>query len=72
MLQGYFKSTDSRVSDEQHKRIIAMNAALEIAKASAGAQSAYNRSDKVEYDLKYAAQEVATLAEAIQAYMDAE
>lgn len=72
MLQGYFKSIDGRVSDEQHKRIIAMNAALEIAKASAAAQTACIRSDKVEKDLKYAAQEVATLAKVIQAYMDAE
>lgn len=72
MLQGYFKSTDGSVSDEQHKKIIAMNAALEVAKASAAAQTACARSDKVENDLKYAAQEVATLAEAIQAYMDAE
>ncbi|MDQ2127985.1 hypothetical protein R4I72_05920 [Leclercia adecarboxylata] len=71
MLQGYYNSTDGRVSDENHKRIVAMNAALEIAKASAAAQTACVRSDKVENDLKYAAQEIATLASAIQSFMDA-
>lgn len=71
MLQGYYNSTDGRVSDENHKRILAMNAALEIAKASAAAQTACVRSDKVENDLKYAAQEIATLASAIQSFMDA-
>ncbi|MEP9191470.1 hypothetical protein ABKT21_04520 [Enterobacter asburiae] len=71
MLQSYYKSTDGRVSDEHHKRIVAMNAALEIAKASAAAQTACVRSDKVENDLKYAAQEISTLAAAIQSFMDA-
>lgn len=71
MLQGYYNSTDGRVSDENHKRILAMNAALEIAKASAAAHTACVRSDKVENDLKYAAQEIATLASAIRLFMDA-
>lgn len=71
MLHGYYNSTDGRVSDENHKRILAMNAALEIAKASAAAQTACARSDKVENDLKFAAKEIATLASAIQSYMDA-
>ncbi|HEM7577665.1 hypothetical protein QP585_14560 [Serratia ureilytica] len=70
MLKGYFKSDDARVSDEQNKKIIAMSAALEIAKASAAAQTANSRTDKVENDLKYAAQEIETLAKAIRAFMD--
>lgn len=71
MLQGYYNSTDGRVSDENHKRILAMNAALEIAKASASASTALARGDKVECDLKSAAEEIATLASAIQSFMDA-
>ena len=71
MHKTYFNSVDGRVSDEQHKRIVAMDAALEIAKASVGASTANGRSDKAEYDLKYVAQEISTLANAIQSYMDA-
>lgn len=70
MLQGYYNSTDGRVSDEEHKKIVAMNTALEIAKASAAAATGSARTDKVENDLKYAAQEIATLANAIQSFMD--
>ncbi|MDO2449610.1 hypothetical protein [Enterobacter vonholyi] len=71
MLQGYYNSTDGRVSDEYHKRILAMNAALEIAKASAAASTALPRGDKVECDLQNAAKEIANLATAIQSFMDA-
>ncbi|MFS7192748.1 MULTISPECIES: hypothetical protein [Serratia] len=71
MLQSYFKSTDNRVTDEQHKKIVAMNAALEVLKASASAQTAWAGSDKVQHDLQHAAQEVASLANAIRTYMDA-
>lgn len=71
MLNTYYNSVDGRVSDKQHKRIVAMQAALEIAKASAGATTAYVGNHKVENDLKLAAKEIATLADAIQSYMDA-
>ncbi|WP_339026113.1 hypothetical protein [Leclercia pneumoniae] len=70
MLQGYYNSTDGRVSDEEHKRIVAINAALEIAKASAAASNSYVGLNKVEYDLKSASAEVANLAKAIRAFMD--
>ena len=71
MLQGYYNSTDGRVSDENHKRILAMNAALEIAKASATASISYVGVSKVERDLKNATAEVAKLASAIRDFMDA-
>lgn len=71
MLETYYNSTDGRVSDENHKKIIAMKAALELAKASASASSANAGVHKVEFDLKYAAAEIATLAKAIRDYMDA-
>jgi hypothetical protein len=71
MLKTYYNSVDGRVSDEQHKRIVAMEAALEIAKASVGATTSIARSDKTECDLKCVAQEISTLANAIQSYMDA-
>lgn len=71
MLHTYFHSTDSRVSDEQHKRIIALTAALDFAKASASATTGNQRSDKVEDDLKYATRDIGALADAIQNYLDA-
>lgn len=70
LLQGYYNSTDGRVTNEEHKKIVAMSAALEIAKASVSASTANVRTDKTEYDLKYAAAEIANLAEAIQSFMD--
>ena len=72
MLHTYFNSTDGRVSDEQHKRIIALTAALDFAKASASASTHLQRGDKVEGDLKYAAAEIGLLADAIQNYLDDE
>ncbi|AUT97510.1 hypothetical protein MC47_020385 [Citrobacter freundii] len=70
MLQGYYNSTDGRVSDENHKRIVSMNAALEIAKASASASISHTGVSKVEWDLKNTAAEVANLAKAIRDFMD--
>lgn len=48
-----------------------MNAALEIAKASAGASISHVGTSKVEWDLKNASAEVAKLAKAIRDFMDA-
>lgn len=70
MLETYFNTVDSRVTNEQHKRIIAMQAALEFAKASATASTGLTRGDKVECDLQNAAKEIAGLAKAIQSYLD--
>lgn len=63
MLDGYFNSTDSR---ESKRRLLAVQAALEIAKASAGAAGANARTDKVEEDLRNVTKELKNLADAIQ------
>lgn len=65
MLEKYFGS-DLQSSPEQKKRLLAVQAALEIAKSSASSSTAANRVDKVEYDLKSTAAEVEALADAIQ------
>jgi len=72
MIGRYFLSgvAAQATTDEQHKRLVALQAALEIAKASASAPGANGRSDKVEEDLKYAAKEIHTLADSIRAYLD--
>lgn len=64
MLDSYFGSTTSSTK-EQRKRLLAVQAALEIAKASAAAGS-NTRTDKVEQDLKYTSKGVSELADAIQ------
>ncbi|MEY8769008.1 hypothetical protein AB6T85_00945 [Erwinia sp. ACCC 02193] len=67
MLEDYFsKNTPVGVTQEQKQRLLAVQAALELAKASAGASGANTRTDKVEEDLKHAAEKIETLADAIQ------
>ena len=61
MLEGYtIKSTEDR------ERVLAVQAALEIAKASVGSVGAASQS-KVSADLKSVAAEISDLADAIQA-----
>ncbi|UMB78858.1 hypothetical protein FXN80_10840 [Dickeya fangzhongdai] len=64
MLENYFGNAS--VSREERQRLLVVQAALEIAKASAGASGANARADKVEEDLKYAAEKIGLLADAIQ------
>ncbi|HCU0428836.1 hypothetical protein I5Q42_06285 [Serratia marcescens] len=60
MLEGYtIKTTDDR------ERLLAVQAALEIAKASVGSVGASSQS-KVAADLKAVANEISGLADAIQ------
>ncbi|EPB4501067.1 hypothetical protein [Yersinia enterocolitica] len=66
MLDNYF-GPGTIPTDAQKKRLLAVQAALEIAKASANAAGANARTDKVEEDLKHASKGVAGLADAIQA-----
>ncbi|MFW5406255.1 hypothetical protein B7L52_017530 [Pectobacterium brasiliense] len=69
MLDNYFAGT-SKTEEEATKkaqRLLAVQAALEIAKASAGASTGSTRYDKVEYDLRYSAEKIKSLADAIQA-----
>jgi hypothetical protein len=72
MIEKYFLSgvAAQAPTDEQHKRLVALEAALEIAKASASAPGANGRTDKVEQDLKYSAKEIHNLANSIRAYLD--
>lgn len=65
MLEQYF-GPDIKASSSQKQRLLAVQAALEIAKASAAAPTAKIHSDKVADDLKYAAAEIEKLADAIQ------
>lgn len=64
MLDNYFGNSGIQREDKQ--RLLAVQAALEIAKASAGASGANARTDKVEEDLKHASKYIVLLADAIQ------
>lgn len=63
MLEGYYVPSDGA---DRKQRLLAVQAALEIAKASAGASSANPHADKVSDDLEYAANKIERLADAIQ------
>ncbi|MCS2158919.1 hypothetical protein MUU48_18720 [Scandinavium sp. H11S7] len=67
MLEGYFDLDDTTGPDasENRKRLLAVQAALEISKASVSASTA-NSGIRSQMDLRNVAQEVASLADAIQ------
>ncbi|CAH3773908.1 hypothetical protein GQR15_17895 [Escherichia coli] len=71
MLEKYYAYTGV-ITESQWKRLIAVQAALEVAKESARATTAFVRSDKVENDLDYAAKKIEILADAIQSALDKE
>ena len=70
MLENYYPSggvgNPSGVTREQKQRLIAVQAALEIAKASVSATSAITYSSRVRDDLNNVAEGVDKLADAIQ------
>lgn len=68
MLENYFDKSSKTEQEaiQKNQRLLAVQAALEIAKASAGASGANARTDKVEEDLKFAAEKIGPLADAIQ------
>lgn len=66
MLENYY---GERATDEQRKRLLAVAAALEIAKSSVGAGNGISGA-RTEYDLQSFATEIATLADAIQAALE--
>ncbi|TKI03565.1 hypothetical protein [Martelella alba] len=71
MLEDYFAGS-SRTEEEartKHQRLLAVQAALEIAKASAGSSDACTGS-KVEIDMRDAGEQVTILADAIQAALE--
>ncbi|WP_313506781.1 hypothetical protein [Kosakonia sacchari] len=63
MILGYLKSTDGRVSDEEHRRVVAVDAALEIIKASLATSA---NSKNIAYDLEQALIFLPQLADKIQ------
>lgn len=68
MLDGYFKLDEDSgdVFIEKRKRLLAVQAALEIAKASAGSASGDSSGGTMYGDLNQAAEHIAKLADAIQ------
>lgn len=63
MLKDYYKSNDSRVSDDDHKRLVATEAALEIIKA---AVSAPTDAKNLPYELEEAFKRLPLLVDTIQ------
>lgn len=66
MLDNYY---GERSTDEQRKRLLAVAAALEIAKSSVSAGNGISGA-RTEYDLQSVAKEIAPLADAIQAALE--
>lgn len=72
MFDEYFindKLTSEEIV-ERHKRIIAVQAAYELAKASASAAGGNVGIDKLKFDLKHASSHISELADAIQAALE--
>ncbi|ADW73417.1 hypothetical protein Rahaq_1799 [Rahnella aceris] len=65
MINNYFNTLTA--SDDQLKRLVAVNAALEIAKASVGSSAGADSISKAKHDLKNVAEGIEELADAIQA-----
>ncbi len=63
MLEDYFKGTTS----PEEQRLLAVQAALEIIKASVSASNAYAARDKLVRDLEVISAKVSETADAIQA-----
>ncbi|MBS0852760.1 hypothetical protein JK158_13340 [Enterobacter sp. JGM127] len=67
MIIGYHKANDGRITDEQHQRVMAVDAALEIAKALVSGSNASANPHPAKTALKDIAEQIDTLADAIQA-----
>lgn len=65
MVHDYFALPPTGITQEQHKRAIAVAAALSVAKESVSASTAATGS-KTSWDLQAVANEIANLADAIQ------
>ncbi|MWQ92619.1 hypothetical protein GQA09_00425 [Escherichia coli] len=66
MLENYYKNGPI-ATDDKAKRLIAVQAALEIAKASVSANTADSNDAKARWDLAHVAGGIEALADAIQA-----
>jgi len=73
VLEGYFDLDGATGNDalENRKRLLAVQAALEISKAAVSATTA-NAGIRSQMDLRNVSQEVATLADAIQDALEAD
>ncbi|MDP9769605.1 UNVERIFIED_ORG: hypothetical protein J2S99_002985 [Atlantibacter hermannii] len=73
VLEGYFDLDGATGNDalENRKRLLAVQAALEISKAAVSATTA-NSGIRSQMDLRNVSQEVATLADAIQDALEAD
>lgn len=60
MLNDYHQKSD------QDQRLLAVQAALEIAKASVGAPTGSTTAHKVKFDLEYVSEQIKGLADKIQ------
>ncbi|MGP3594282.1 hypothetical protein [Vagococcus sp. WN89Y] len=67
MLEGYFTSSDGA---EKQKRLLAVQAALEIIQASVSCTNAYTGRDKLSKDIDFTKDKVSELADAIQAALE--
>ncbi|TWD45202.1 hypothetical protein [Pantoea sp. SJZ147] len=65
MVNDYFSLSPAGMTQEQHKRTVAVAAALAVAKESVSASTSANGS-KAAWDLQAVANEIANLADAIQ------
>lgn len=72
IMNYYVKPLRSRATIKEHKRLVAVSAALEIAKASSSASTNHAGPSKVKADLLYAASEIFRLADAIQDALESE
>ena len=72
MLEGYYDLDGEKGPNVaiNRKRLLAMQAALEFAKASAGASAGQANDSKLKLDLRHAADGIESLADAIQRALD--
>ncbi|WP_394549517.1 hypothetical protein C1N58_08765 [Pantoea sp. SGAir0180] len=71
MVNDYFSLPPAGMTQEQHKRTVAVAAALAVAKESVSASTSANGS-KATWDLQAVANEIANLADAIQDALEAD
>jgi len=73
MFKDYFLHDNGTEEElkERHKRIIAVTAAYELAKASASSAGGDAGAHKLKFDLEHATVNITKLADAIQAALEA-
>lgn len=69
MLEGYYGEA-FHATDSKEKRLIAVQAALEIIKTSAASTTSYTGFQKIDHDSKQIVDAVGRIADAIQAALE--